>query len=289
MNPPAVGANPQGEFSGFARLERESWGAGERVEGYAALFLPAARQAIPALLAAAGAAPGTEVLDLCCGDGVVAQAAHGQGCRVTGVDFSPAMLALAGARNPGLPFVAGDAQDLPMRDGQFDAVLSNFGLCHVPDPARALREARRVLRTGGRLAATAWCGPARSPAFAILYEAIRGFGDPAVQLPQGPDFHQLADAGPASTLLEGAGFSDVGHAVVEVHWDLAAPGDLCTIFERGTARAGALLAAQPPGCLARIRAAMAREVEGRFRTGDRVRVPMPAGLVHGRAAQVGTN
>jgi ubiquinone/menaquinone biosynthesis C-methylase UbiE len=46
-------------------------------------------------------------------------------------------------------FAAGDAQSLPFGDGRFDAALSTWTLCTVPDPAAALREVRRVLRPGG--------------------------------------------------------------------------------------------------------------------------------------------
>jgi SAM-dependent methyltransferase len=51
---------------------------------------------------------------------------------------------------------AGDAHALPFDDGSFDAVTFGFCLHHIPDPERALAEARRVLRRGGRLAFSVW-------------------------------------------------------------------------------------------------------------------------------------
>jgi ubiquinone/menaquinone biosynthesis C-methylase UbiE len=68
-------------------------------------------------------------------------------------------------------FVHGDAQILPFQDNNFDIVISNFGICHVPDQPRALAEASRVLRSGGHFAMTVWCGPDVSPCFEILYGA----------------------------------------------------------------------------------------------------------------------
>jgi len=75
--------------------------------------------------------------------------------RLTGVDLSPEMLALAVtrakemARTIGL--TEGDAQDLPFADCSFDTVVCTYALCSVRDDARAISEMHRVLRPGGRL------------------------------------------------------------------------------------------------------------------------------------------
>jgi ubiquinone/menaquinone biosynthesis C-methylase UbiE len=77
------------------------------------------------------------------------------GMRVAGQDISPAMLARARARARALgrraPLAVGDAQHLSFADAQFDTVVSTLTLCTIPDERRALAEARRVLRPGGRL------------------------------------------------------------------------------------------------------------------------------------------
>lgn len=83
---------------------------------------------------------------------------YGADVRLTGLDLSPAMLALARERAEALgrdvELVAGDAQELPFADAVFDTVVSVFSLCTVPDVPRALREVRRVLRPGGTLLLT---------------------------------------------------------------------------------------------------------------------------------------
>jgi ubiquinone/menaquinone biosynthesis C-methylase UbiE len=74
---------------------------------------------------------------------------------VTGVELSPAMLAIARQRAADLDLVVdlrvGDAQALPFDDGSFDTVVCTLSLCAVPDPAAAIGEMRRVLRGGGQL------------------------------------------------------------------------------------------------------------------------------------------
>lgn len=74
--------------------------------------------------------------------------------RLTGIDLSPAMLARARERARELGREAdlrlGDAQALEFPDASFDTVVVTLGLCSIPDPRRAVREAKRVLRPGGR-------------------------------------------------------------------------------------------------------------------------------------------
>ena len=77
------------------------------------------------------------------------------GVRLTGVDLSKEMLAVAGGRARELGVTVelkeGDAQELPFPDSSFDTVVCTYALCSVPDDALAIGEMRRVLRPGGRL------------------------------------------------------------------------------------------------------------------------------------------
>lgn len=272
-------------FEAFARMESDNWSRATLAADYARLFALAADRTVPPLLEAVAAQGGRLALDVCCGQGNVTEALAASGARACGLDFSPAMLDIARSRVPGTAFALGDAQDLPFPDGVFDIVVSGFGVCHVPDQPRALAEAHRVLRSGGRFAMTVWCGPDRSACFEILYGAIRAHGDPQVALPPGPDFHQFADRDGAAGLLMTAGFDEIGFRIVDCHWELEHPEALCELFEKATARASVLLAAQPAGCLEAIRAAMAEAVRSRFRHGSRYRVPVPAALIGGRKRQ----
>jgi demethylmenaquinone methyltransferase/2-methoxy-6-polyprenyl-1,4-benzoquinol methylase len=96
--------------------------------------------------------PGDAVLDACCGTGDLAIADARAGGRVTGLDFSERMLERARSKAPDLEWISGDVLALPFDDASFDAATVGFGVRNVEDLERALRELRRVLRDGGRLA-----------------------------------------------------------------------------------------------------------------------------------------
>jgi ubiquinone/menaquinone biosynthesis C-methylase UbiE len=101
---------------------------------------------------------GTEVLDLACGHGRIANRLAGKGARVTGLDATPAFLERARTDGTSLgvevDYVEGDMRSLPWPDGSFDCVISwftSFGYFDDDGNREVLREACRVLRPGGRL------------------------------------------------------------------------------------------------------------------------------------------
>jgi demethylmenaquinone methyltransferase / 2-methoxy-6-polyprenyl-1,4-benzoquinol methylase len=104
------------------------------------------------LTAEAVVAPGDRVLDACCGTGDLALAAQAQGGKVTGLDFSEGMLERARRKSSDVEWIRGDLLGLPFQDAAFEAVTVGFGVRNVEDLDRALRELRRVLKPGGRLA-----------------------------------------------------------------------------------------------------------------------------------------
>ncbi|MET8614121.1 class I SAM-dependent methyltransferase [Streptomyces misionensis] len=93
-----------------------------------------------------------DVLDLGCGTGSLSLLAAGQGHRVTAVDLSPAMVERARAKLAGRPaeVLCGPAEAPPVGRLRFDVVLVRHVLWTLPDPARALRHWRELLRPHGR-------------------------------------------------------------------------------------------------------------------------------------------
>jgi ubiquinone/menaquinone biosynthesis C-methylase UbiE len=99
------------------------------------------------------------------------------GATVTGIELSPAMLAIARQRAASLGLDAdlreGDAEHLPFDDASFDTVVCALALCTIPSPAAALAEMRRVLVSGGHLLLLDHVGSTWPPVYAAQWLAER--------------------------------------------------------------------------------------------------------------------
>lgn len=264
------------QYSEFGAVEKKGWSDTDTAQSYATSLESATAQSVPELVRQVGAGPGTKALDLCCGPGIVAAGLHATGADTTGLDFSAAMLDLARQAVPGVKFVEGDAMNLTYDDDSFDAVTIGFGILHVPDPISLLAEARRVLRTGGRLSFSVWHGPTIPTVLGDLFQVIGRHGDPSVQLPPGPGLHDYADPEIVVPALTTAGFSDISHTVVHNVVETNNADDIVTLFMEGTVRGGILLRSQPPDALADIRAAMTEQIKSKHGANGPWRLPMPS-------------
>lgn len=172
------------------------------------LFLPWAEE----LVHRVDLRPGQHVLDVACGTGAVTRVAAPlvrPGGKVTGFDFSPAMLEIARSLPiEGVEWLEGDATTLPFSDGEFDVVFCQQGLQFMPDKAASVAEMARVLKPGGRVAIACWKGEDENPVAAAISataesvgwtEAAEGFGTP----------FSLGDPEVLESLLGKARFSEV--------------------------------------------------------------------------------
>jgi SAM-dependent methyltransferase len=267
---PLTGPNPS-----FGEFERAGWENAGVVAGYDALLSGVTAQSIDALLDAANVRAGMRVLDVATGAGYVAGAAAQRGADTTGIDFSAAQVALARSRFPDVRFEQADAQALPFERDTFDAVVNAFGLCHLSGPERALREAFRVLKSGGRIAFTVWDAPERTVGFGAFYAAVRAHGSLDVGLPEGPGFFELSDPQRSLDALRGAGFASPSCRTVPRVWRVSDPDEVFETIAQATVRAAAMLRAQSAPAREAIRGAL-RNTIATYRRGECFEVPMPA-------------
>ena len=257
----------------FRQFEHQGWQG--IPQQYHQAFGDLTTQSIVPLLDAAGVEKGTQVIDIATGPGYVAAAAAQRGASVIGVDFSTAMIAEARKRHPDVEFREGDAEQLPLGDGLFDAAVMNFGLLHLGRPDQALVEACRVLRAGGRFAFTVWAKPEDAVGFRIVLGAIANHGDPNVQLPEGPPFFRFSEPEESIRSLVAAGFASPGVITIPQIWRLPFIDSLFEIMKDSTVRTAGLLRTQEPGALARIREEMREELK-KYQKPDALELPMPA-------------
>ena len=165
----------------------------------------------PDLIEVASLRPGDRVLDVACGTGVVTRLAAdrvGPAGKVTGLDVNKEMLAAARASSPSsaIEWVEGSALTVPLPDESVDAVLCQQGLQFFPDREAALKEMRRVLVAGGRLALSVWRAVTYQPAFHALQTALaKRIGAERAALPP----FGFGDREALRAVVAGAGFREV--------------------------------------------------------------------------------
>ena len=262
----------------FKNFEHAGWEsvAAEYDLSFGALTI----QAVEPLLDSVGARAGTRLLDVASGPGYVAAAAAERDAAATGVDFSGPMVAAAAKRHPAIEFRRGDAEDLPFDGGSFDAVTINFGLLHLARPDRALEEACRVLRPGGRIGFTVWARPVETAGFGITLGAILTHGDMNAPLPEGPPFFRFSDWEECRRSLRRAGFMDPEVKKIPQTWRIDTADALFHAMQAATVRTAGLLARQTPEALRSIRAMMANAA-GLYKKNGVIELPMPAILASG--------
>jgi ubiquinone/menaquinone biosynthesis C-methylase UbiE len=96
--------------------------------------------------------PGDDLIEIGCGGGLLLRDALLTGASATGIDHSEEMVALARERAPGANVLLADAKRLPFGEAQFTALAMSIVFFFFDDPVAVLRECRRVLRPGARMA-----------------------------------------------------------------------------------------------------------------------------------------
>jgi SAM-dependent methyltransferase len=211
-----------------AAVQRRLWGTDPRA--WAELAEAHNRPLFEAVLDAAAVTAGTRVLDVGCGSGLTLVLAAERGAEPSGIDISAGLLGVARERLPGADLREGDMETLPFADAAFDAVLGVNAFQFAGDPARALREAARVVRPGGRVVASLFAAPERSQG-TVVHEAMSTLVPPDRDGDHAP--YALSAPGNLEAALDAAGLSVVADGEVECAWryanmDDAVRGLLCS-------------------------------------------------------------
>jgi ubiquinone/menaquinone biosynthesis C-methylase UbiE len=212
--------------------------------------------------------PGQTFLDIATGPGDTGFAVAervGPGGRVIATDFAPDMLDVArrlgearGVEN--VDYRVLDAQRMDLEDDSVDGVVCRWGYMLMADPAAALRETRRVLRTGGPLAFAVWATPERNPWAAVPAMTLVQRGHMPPPEPGAPGIFAMGEPPRIRELLAGAGFAEP--ELVEIGVEFRWPGfdDVWDSLVRITGPLSRAIAALPEDERASTRAAIEENI-----------------------------
>jgi ubiquinone/menaquinone biosynthesis C-methylase UbiE len=270
--------------SAYKRNERENWN--KFSARYTKVVLPEFHPFGRRLIELAGLKKGMWVLDVATGPGepalTIARRVGPSGL-VLGVDFSPAMVrrARGRAKRAGAghaQFREMDAERLALDAMTFDRVFCRFGLMLMPRAAHALKEMRRVLVPGGRIAVAVWSAQSKVNTLAIVGRALEQHH--ADRTPPGaPDFFRFGKAGAVERALRAAGFRRVRAERMTVEWVFKSPDEFWDSMKKGPSLRRAL-AKVSPAVRRAVRGDVVRVLE-KFRRRGKLRIPNEAVLAIG--------
>lgn len=243
-----------------------------------------------ALLTAAAPHPGNAVLELACGTGDLARqlaARVGADGQVLATDYAPAMVSLAAASLAGCPQASTavvDAAATGLAAESFDAVICAMGLMFLPDPTAALRDWRRVLVPGGRLAAAVWAGPSDNLWVASLGMSAAMNGLAVGGPPTGPGgLFSLSDPQVLAKAATDAGFTEVSIAQTPLSFRYASPDEHFDIVSSLAGPLATLLASAKHEQRDAVRATCAEVLSGQVAADGSLRLAGLALILSARA------
>jgi demethylmenaquinone methyltransferase/2-methoxy-6-polyprenyl-1,4-benzoquinol methylase len=175
--------------------------------------------------------PGMQILDLAAGPGSSSEPLYKAGATVFATDFSEGMLAQGRKARPYLNFSKADALNLPFEENRFDVVTISYGLRNTVKYEKALAEALRVTKTGGRIVIAEFSHPTNR-IFRTIYTkylmrllpaiAKKTASNPDAYVYLAESIRAWPDQAALAKSLEGAGWSNVSwknltFGVVAVH------------------------------------------------------------------------
>lgn len=222
----------------ISRQQRASWNkfspGWEKWDELAMDFLKPVGDKMISLIAPAG---NDAILDVAAGTGepgLTMATMLGDEGKVVITDLAEDMLEIAkkNAAQKGIENIetrACDVSELPFEANTFDAVSCRFGFMFFPDMEVAAREMARVLKPGGRIAASVWGAPEKNPWVTIIMGTIREYVDASPPPPGAPGMFRCAEDGMMADVFARAGLDNVTETEVagklncgtaETYWNM---------------------------------------------------------------------
>jgi SAM-dependent methyltransferase len=199
----------------MATERKDVWAIGDAYEPYVGRW---SRLIARQFLAWLHVAPDGNWLDIGCGTGALCEVilANASPHQVTGVDPSDGFIAFARHKvtDQRATFQVGDAQNLPVLDGAFDATVAGLVVNFIQDQARAVREMKRATRRGGIVAAYVWDYAGEMQMMRRFWDAAVDLDPSAITLDEGQRF-PVCHPEPLANLFQNAGLVDVAVQAVD--------------------------------------------------------------------------
>lgn len=220
--------------------------------------------------------PGQTILDIAAGPGdtgFVAARLVGDDGKLISTDFAEKMVDAARARAQALDisnaeFKIMDAEHMDLPDDHVDGVICRWGFMLMLDPASAMRETRRVLRPGGKLAFSVWGGPADNPWVTLMGMVLTQRGMPPQGDPFGPGgMFSLSEHARIEKMLTDAGYDKVEIEDMAVSWDFQDFDEFWAFLTELAGAIAALIAELDDDEVASLRTDIKAAAES-FRSGD---------------------
>jgi SAM-dependent methyltransferase len=228
--------------------------------GYEQLMGRWSQRLAPLFIDFAGVADGEKILDVGCGTGSLTFAlARTAGLsEIAAIDYSPVFVAEAARRNtdPRISIRQADACALPFEDGQFDRALALLVLHFVPEAGKAVAEMRRVVRSGGVVAATVWDHLGGMPGMRMMVDTVAALGEAGRELRARYCFQPMMQPGEMKRTFVEQGLVDVAEAELMIRMDYASFDDYWAPIAAGEGPLGKYMATLDAAERARTDAAM---------------------------------
>lgn len=228
-----------------------------------------------------GPQPGHTILELAAGPGdtgLMAAELVQPGGRLISTDTSEAMIEAAKRRAQQLgvtnaEFKPMDGEWIDLATATVDGVLCRWGYMLMLDAETALRETRRVLRSGGRVALAAWAAPERNPHMTLAPGALAALGLTEPPAPGEPGPFAFSQGGHIEELLAATGFEDIEVEALDLRFHYPSRDAVFETFADMSPSGADILAALSPADHARFRDALDERLEPFLRDDGGVELP----------------